>query len=96
MALAIFPSHPERILNVENRMASQTEALLTSFPTIMRCSSIRALADLRDWLKMETPNLQLVAQKTVCVPTYPLPLTCILPGIKTLLAIAQRKFMFLG
>jgi hypothetical protein len=44
------------ILNVENNMASQTAALLTSFPTIMRCASISAPADLRDWLKMETPN----------------------------------------
>ena len=36
MALAIFPSHPEMILNAENNMASQTAALLTSFPTIIK------------------------------------------------------------
>jgi hypothetical protein len=54
MALAIVASHPETTLNAENRMASQTAALLTSFPTIMRCASIRTPVALVDWFKIGT------------------------------------------
>ena len=44
MALAIFKSVPVKCLNTVNNIASQTAALFTSFPTIIRCWSASAPA----------------------------------------------------
>ena len=48
MALAIWASHPEITLNTEKSVASQSAALFTSLPTIIKCWSINALFELVD------------------------------------------------
>lgn len=58
MALAIFPSHPEMILNAENNTKSQIAALLTSVPTIFKWWSINTVVVLPDAVMMETPNVK--------------------------------------
>lgn len=46
MAFAILLSQPEITLNAENRITSQSAALMTSFPTMFKCWSNKTLVEL--------------------------------------------------